>query len=87
MTGLRSRFSLSCFRSLHFCCVIGDWKDSKRHGVGHLKLASGLVYSGEFNEDSIQGEGSLTLINGSLYNVSLCFASLAFPPISVLISP
>lgn len=51
--------------------TVGDWKDSKRHGVGHLKLSSGLVYSGEFHEDSIRGEGSLTLINGSLYNVSL----------------
>ncbi|KAL7537152.1 hypothetical protein ACHAXR_007629 [Thalassiosira sp. AJA248-18] len=45
----------------------GDWKDSKRHGVGHLKLASGAEYSGEFFDDKIHGQGSLTLIDGSVY--------------------
>jgi hypothetical protein len=48
----------------------GDWKDSKRHGVGHLKLASGAEYSGEFFDDKIHGQGSLTLIDGSVYTVS-----------------
>ena len=49
----------------------GDWKDSKRHGVGHLKLASGAQYSGEFFDDKIHGQGSLTRIDGSVYTVSL----------------
>lgn len=48
----------------------GDWRDSKRHGVGHLKLASGVEYSGEFFEDKIHGQGSLTLIDGSVYTGS-----------------
>lgn len=48
----------------------GDWKDSKRHGVGHLKLASGVEYSGEFFDDKIHGQGSLTLIDGTVYTVS-----------------
>lgn len=68
---MQLRFLAFILAHFTFLCLIGDWKDSKRHGVGHLKLSSGLVYSGEFYEDSIQGEGSLTLINGSLYNVSL----------------
>ena len=49
----------------------GDWRDSKRHGVGHLRLASGAEYSGEFFEDKIHGQGSLTLIDGTVYTVSL----------------
>mmetsp|Transcript_25400 Transcript_25400/g.45858 ORF Transcript_25400/g.45858 Transcript_25400/m.45858 type:complete len:940 (+) Transcript_25400:94-2913(+) len=48
----------------------GDWRDSKRHGVGHLELASGVEYSGEFFEDKIHGQGSLTLIDGSVYSGS-----------------
>mmetsp|Transcript_41147 Transcript_41147/g.86419 ORF Transcript_41147/g.86419 Transcript_41147/m.86419 type:complete len:972 (+) Transcript_41147:1-2916(+) len=48
----------------------GDWRDSKRHGVGHLKLASGVEYSGEFFEDRIHGQGSMTLIDGSVYTGS-----------------
>ncbi|KAL3775490.1 hypothetical protein ACHAW5_000235 [Stephanodiscus triporus] len=50
----------------------GDWRDSKRHGTGHLKLASGGEYTGEFFMDNIQGQGKLTLggvvYTGSFYN-------------------
>lgn len=48
----------------------GDWRDSKRHGAGHLKLASGVEYTGEFFMDNIQGQGKLTL-GGSVYTVSI----------------
>lgn len=48
----------------------GDWRDSKRHGAGHLRLASGVEYKGEFFEDKIHGQGSLT-IGGSVYTVSI----------------
>ncbi|KAL7544720.1 hypothetical protein ACHAWF_008087 [Thalassiosira exigua] len=48
----------------------GDWRDSRRHGVGHLKLATGVEYSGEFFDDKIHGQGSLTLIDGSVYTGS-----------------
>ena len=48
----------------------GDWRDSKRHGVGHLQLASGLEYSGEFFMDQIHGQGNLTLIDHSVYTGS-----------------
>ena len=48
----------------------GDWVDSKRHGVGHLQLASGLQYSGEFFMDQVHGQGNLTLIDGSVYTGS-----------------
>lgn len=47
----------------------GDWKHGKRHGTGHLKLASGVEYSGEFHNDKIHGQGRLILINGSEYSV------------------
>eukprot|EP00804_Cyclotella_cryptica_P019863 CCRYP_017043-RA/>CCRYP_017043-RA protein AED:0.03 eAED:0.03 QI:200/1/1/1/0.5/0.33/3/303/830 len=45
----------------------GDWKDSMRHGVGHLILSSGVEYSGEFFKDSIHGQGVITLIDDSVY--------------------
>ena len=48
----------------------GDWKDSKRHGAGHLKLASGVEYLGEFVDDKIHGEGRLT-VGTVVYTVSL----------------
>jgi hypothetical protein len=48
----------------------GDWRDSKRHGTGYLKLASGLEYRGDFFNDTIQGEGNLT-IGGFVYTVSI----------------
>jgi len=48
----------------------GDWRESKRHGVGHLQLSSGLEYSGEFFMDQIHGQGNLTLIDGSVYTGS-----------------
>jgi hypothetical protein len=47
----------------------GDWKHGKRHGTGHLRLASGVEYSGEFYDDKIHGQGRLILINGSEYMV------------------
>ena len=45
----------------------GDWKDSMRHGVGLLTLASGVDYSGEFFKDHVHGQGTLTLIDASVY--------------------
>ena len=48
----------------------GDWKDSKRHGAGHLKLASGVEYLGEFLDDKIHGEGRLT-VGTIVYTVSI----------------
>lgn len=53
------------------CSYRGDWKQSKRHGTGHLKLASGVQYSGEFYDDKIHGQGRLLLINGSEYTVRI----------------
>lgn len=52
------------------CIYSGDWKDSKRHGVGHLKLASGVEYLGEFVDNKIHGEGRLT-VGTIVYTVSL----------------
>jgi hypothetical protein len=48
----------------------GDWRDSKRHGTGHLQIGSGLEYRGEFFHDKVQGEGSLT-IGGFVYTVRI----------------
>jgi len=58
----------------------GDWRDSKRHGAGHLRLASGVgvEYTGEFFEDKIHGQGSLT-IGGSVYTVSIVHSVASVP--------
>lgn len=47
----------------------GDWKQSKRHGTGHLKLVSGVEYFGEFHDDTVEGEGHMILMNESEYTV------------------
>lgn len=46
----------------------GEWSaDGKRNGLGSLKLKSGSVYTGQFQNGFFHGSGVLTFPDGSKY--------------------
>ncbi len=45
----------------------GDYVDGKRHGYGRIKGRNGLIYTGEFKNGIIEGQGVMTLKNGYKY--------------------
>ncbi|ETO78252.1 hypothetical protein F444_06744 [Phytophthora nicotianae P1976] len=46
---------------------IGDWVASKRHGHGTYTFVGGSSYTGNFNNDHVEGRGTMTYSNGNVY--------------------
>ena len=46
---------------------VGSFKDGKKHGFGVLSLSNDDKYTGDFNEDIIEGKGKYVWANGQVY--------------------
>jgi hypothetical protein len=54
-------------KNMPFCNYIGEWKKSKRHGIGIEVWDDGL-YKGEFINGLKSGIGSYNWKDGTIYN-------------------
>jgi hypothetical protein len=45
----------------------GNWRESKRHGIGKFVGRDGSIYFGEFSEDKMHGKGKFNWKNGDVY--------------------